>query len=155
MSTTHLWETPQKLFDELNSEFHFTLDVCALASNAKCTNFYSPLEDGLKQDWTGTCWMNPPYGHSIGKWVQKAFKAAQDGATVVALLPARTDTRWWHSFVMKARDIRFLPGRLRFSNAPNSAPFPNAIVIWRAGEPRVITAGPPSNAPHGHPGAFC
>jgi phage N-6-adenine-methyltransferase len=133
MSTTHLWETPQTLFDKLNNEFHFTLDVCALAGNAKCTNFYSPLEDGLKQDWTGTCWMNPPYGYSIGKWVQKAFKAAQEGATVVALLPARTDTRWWHSFVMKARDIRFLAGRLRFSNAPNSAPFPNAIVIWGGG----------------------
>jgi phage N-6-adenine-methyltransferase len=139
MSTTYLWETPPKLFAELDKEFHFTLDVCALATNTKCINFYSPLEDGLKQEWAGTCWMNPPYGRAISKWVQKASKAAQAGATVVGLLPARTDTRWWHSFVLNASDIRFLPGRLRFSNAPNSAPFPNAIVIWTPTERKAYS----------------
>jgi phage N-6-adenine-methyltransferase len=133
MSTTYLWETPKELFDKLDSEFHFTLDVCALVSNAKCARFFSPAEDGLKQDWAGTCWMNPPYGRTIGQWVQKAFESAQGGATVVALLPSRTDTRWWHFFVTKAREVRFLPGRLKFSGSSNSAPFPNAIVIWSAG----------------------
>jgi phage N-6-adenine-methyltransferase len=124
------WETPQRLFDELNNEFHFTLDVCALACNTKCPHFYNPIEDGLKQNWTGICWMNPPYDRSISQWARKAYEAAQAGTTVVGLLPVWTDTKWWQSYVMPARDIRYLSGRLRFNNVSSNARFPNAIVIW-------------------------
>lgn len=131
-SATDLWATPQRLFDELQSEFHFTLDVCAIAANAKCPHFYSPAEDGLVQPWTGVCWMNPPYGRAIGLWVAKAYRAALAGATVVALLPARTDTTWWHDYVVKAKDIRFLRGRIRFGEAKHSAPFPSTVVVFDA-----------------------
>lgn len=131
-SATDLWATPQSLFDELNREFHFMLDVCAILENAKCPKFYSPAEDGLLQPWTGVCWMNPPYGRTIGLWVAKAYRAAVVGATVVALLPARTDTTWWHEYVVKAKDIRFLRGRLRFGNARHCAPFPSAVVVFDA-----------------------
>ena len=131
-SATDLWATPQSLFDELNYEFHFTLDVCAIPDNAKCPMFYSPAEDGLSQPWTGVCWMNPPYGRAIGLWVARAYRAALTGATVVALLPARTDTTWWHDYVVKAKDIRFLRGRIRFGEAKYSAPFPSAVVVFDA-----------------------
>ncbi len=131
-SATDLWATPQKLFDALNSEFHFTLDVCALPENAKYPRFYGPSDDGLAQPWTGVCWMNPPYGRAIGQWIAKAVKAAQEGATVVALLPARTDTTWWHEYVTKATEIRYLRGRLRFGEAKNCAPFPSAVVVFAA-----------------------
>lgn len=131
-SKTDMWETPQTLFDRLNKEFHFTLDVCATAENAKCRNFFSPEDDGLMQKWFGTCWMNPPYGAEIGKWVKKAYEFATygDGGTVVCLLPARTDTKWWHDYCMNAAEIRFVRGRLKFGNSKNSAPFPSAIVIF-------------------------
>jgi phage N-6-adenine-methyltransferase len=147
-SRTDLWETPQNLFDELNREFHFTLDVCALPGNAKCAAFYSPADDGLAQCWTGVCWMNPPYGRAIGLWVAKAYAAGQDGATVVALVPARTDTKWWQDYLTKGADIRFLRGRLRFSGAKVNAPFPNAVVVFKNGfsEPQEKDLEPTSNA---------
>ena len=122
--------TPQWLFDELNKEFGFTLDVCALPENAKCEKYYTPDADGVKQSWAdNTCWMNPPYGREISKWVQKAYEESKQ-STVVCLLPARTDTRWWHEYCMKG-EIRFLRGRLKFGQAKNSAPFPSAVVIFR------------------------
>src|SRR5262245_7317586 len=130
-SGTCLWETPQAFFDELDSEFGFTRDVCALPENAKCPRYFTPAVDGLKQTWRGVCWMNPPYGREIGKWVSKAYQAAKEGATVVCLLPARTDTAWWHSYVLDAAEIRFVRGRLRFGGAENSAPFPSAVVVFR------------------------
>ena len=89
------WETPRDLFDKLNEEFNFELDVCATSENAKCKKYYSPEEDGLKEEWKGLCWMNPPYGREIGKWMKKAYESALAGATVVCLVPARTDTAWW------------------------------------------------------------
>ncbi len=89
------WETPRDLFDKLNEEFNFELDVCATPENAKCKKYYSPEEDGLKEEWKGLCWMNPPYGREIGKWIKKAYESALAGATVVCLVPARTDTAWW------------------------------------------------------------
>lgn len=135
-STTDLWETPLDLFEELDAEFRFTLDVCALPANAKCRKFFSPAEDSLKQRWTGMCWMNPPYGRTIGSWVKKAWESAQGGATVVCLLPARTDTRWWHEYVAHASEIRYVRGRLRFGNAVNSAPFPSAVVVFRPASDR-------------------
>lgn len=127
------WETPQEFFDRLDAEFHFDLDVCATAENAKCARYFTPEEDGLAQEWGGTCFMNPPYGREIGKWVRKAYEEAQKGATVVCLLPARTDTAWWHDYVMRAVEIRFIRGRLRFGGAANGAPFPSAVVVFRPG----------------------
>ena len=127
------WETPQWLYDELDKEFHFTVDVCATEKNAKCRDFFSLEVDGLEQNWRGVCWMNPPYGRTIGKWVRKAYEESQNGATVVCLLPSRTDTAWWHDYCLKG-EIRFLRGRLKFSNSKNSAPFPSVIVIFRRGQ---------------------
>lgn len=127
-SKTDMWETPQELFDELDNEFHFDLDVCAIAENTKCNSFYTPEQDGLIQPWYGKCWCNPPYGRQIAKWVKKA---AESDCTVVMLLPARTDTKWFHDYIYKRVEIRFLKGRLKFGNSKNSAPFPSMIVIFR------------------------
>jgi phage N-6-adenine-methyltransferase len=128
-SETDLWSTPQDLFDALDSIYHFTIDVCATPENAKCERYFTPEDDGLSQSWNGICWMNPPYGRQIGKWLRKAYESAQNGATVVCLIPARTDTVWWHDYVMKG-NVRFLRGRLKFGGAKNSAPFPSAIVVF-------------------------
>lgn len=129
-SQTDLWATPQDVFDRLDSEFHFEVDVCALASNAKCRRYFTPAQDGLKQPWKGVCWMNPPYGRDIGRWMRKAYESSLAGATVVCLVPARTDTAWWHDYATKG-EIRFVRGRLRFGAAKCAAPFPSAIVIFR------------------------
>lgn len=130
-SQTDMWETPQDLFDDLDREFHFDLDVCAIPENAKCKKFYTPEQDGLRQPWDGTCWCNPPYGRDIGKWVRRALFASFGGATVVMLLPARTDTKWFHDYIYKRAEIRFVKGRLKFGNSKNSAPFPSMIVIFK------------------------
>ena len=141
-SNTDQWETPQDLFDKLNDEFDFTTDVCALPENAKCSYFFTPKEDGLKMAWAGRCWMNPPYGREIGKWVQRAYKEVQRGVPiVVCLLPARTDTKWWHEYVMNSAEIRLIKGRLKFGGSKNSAPFPSAIVIFKqTSEPLQVKA---------------
>ena len=133
-SKTDLWSTPQTLFSALYEEFGFTLDVCANDENAKCLRYFTEAQDGLAQCWTGVCWCNPPYGREIGRWVQKAHQSAEKGATVVCLLPARTDTAWWQNYVSRATEIRLYKGRLKFGTAVNSAPFPSALVIFRAGE---------------------
>jgi phage N-6-adenine-methyltransferase len=127
------WETPQWLFDALHEEFAFDVDVCALPENAKCAQYFTPDRDSLRQPWTGICWMNPPYGAEIYRWVQKAYEASLYGATVVCLLPGRSDTRWWQQYVkpLPPTEKRELPGRLRFVNAPNSAPFPSVVVVFR------------------------
>ncbi|MEQ9094929.1 MAG: phage N-6-adenine-methyltransferase [Phycisphaerales bacterium] len=135
-SETDLWATPDHLFAELDAEFGFTLDVCATKANAKCNAYFTKRENGLDQDWSGVCWMNPPYGREIGQWVRKARESAACGATVVCLIPARTDTSWWHADIVHADEIRFVRGRLRFGDASNSAPFPSAIVIFRGKPPR-------------------
>nr|DAL19017.1 MAG TPA_asm: DNA N-6-adenine-methyltransferase [Caudoviricetes sp.] len=129
-SKTDLWATPQELFDELDKEFHFELDVCATPENAKCRKFYTKEQDGLAQPWTGLVWCNPPYGREIGQWVRRAFFAAVAGATVVMLLPARTDTRWFHEYIYGKAEVRFIRGRLKFGDARNSAPFPSMVVIF-------------------------
>jgi phage N-6-adenine-methyltransferase len=128
-SNTDLWATPKDFFDMLDEEFDFDLDVCANVENAKCTHYFTQEQDGLKQEWQGTCWMNPPYGRVIGDWVKKAYESSLNGATVVCLLPARTDTRWWHEYCMKG-EIRLVRGRLKFGDSKNSAPFPSAVVIF-------------------------
>src|SRR5437016_2549507 len=98
LSTTSEWATPQAFFDRLHAEFGFTLDVAAQEGNAKCPRYFTPQDDGLAQPWEGVCWMNPPYGKHIDQWVAKAYESAQAGALVVCLVPARTDTRWWHQY---------------------------------------------------------
>jgi phage N-6-adenine-methyltransferase len=124
------WGTPQRLFDELHAEFHFTRDVCASAENCKVKNFWSKADDALAQKWEGTLWMNPPYGRAIAMFIRKAYESRAT-ATIVALIPVRTDSRWWHQWVMEASEIRFIKGRLRFQGAKDGAPFPSCIVIFR------------------------
>jgi len=128
---TCVWPTPDSLFEKLDAEFGFTLDVCCLPDNAKCENFFTPDDDGLLQNWFGNVWCNPPYGNRIGDWVEKAYREAHNGVTTVILLPVRTDTKWFHSWVIYKAEIRFLKGRIKFGNATNSAPFPSMIVIYR------------------------
>lgn len=142
------WATPQDFFDKLNLEFGFTLDVCASSENAKCKDYFSIKENGLTKEWSGVCWMNPPYGKEIPNWMEKAYEESKKGATVVCLVPARTDTKWWHNYAEKG-EKRFVKGRLKFLNttgktlrnetesvrdgrhAPNTgAPFPSAVIIF-------------------------
>jgi phage N-6-adenine-methyltransferase len=131
-STTDLRETPQDFFNDLDREFHFTLDVCAIQINTKCTRFYSSEQDGLLQDWAGeVCWMNPPYGLILRQWTQKAYEASKAGATVVCLLPVRSDTKWWHQYVLPYAEIRYLERRLKFGGSPHNAAFPCAVAIFR------------------------
>ena len=126
-SKTDLWETPQELFDHLNSIHHFDLDVCATPENAKCKEFFTREQNGLEQKWWGNCWCNPPYGREIGKWIQKAVMS---DAKVVMLLPARTDTKWFHDYCKPFGTIEFIRGRLKFGNAKEGAPFPSMIVTF-------------------------
>jgi phage N-6-adenine-methyltransferase len=130
------WETPQALFDRLATRYGgFTLDVCATPDNAKCHDYFTPELDGLLQSWAGhRCWMNPPYGREIGKWVAKAASEAREAHIIVALLPARTDTRWFHEHIYQRphAHVEFLRGRLRFGNATAGAPFPSMIVAFAA-----------------------
>lgn len=128
-SETDLWSTPQDFFDGLNNVHKFELDVCASDDNAKCNRYFTKDDDGLNQIWEGNCWMNPPYGRQIAAWVRKAYESAQSGAKVVCLLPARTDTRWWHDYCTKG-EVTFIRGRLKFGGQKNSAPFPSAVVVF-------------------------
>jgi len=124
------WGTPQFLFDLLNAEFNFTLDPCATKENATCRRFFTKREDGLAQNWTKErVFCNPPYGRVIGKWVEKL--ATGGAAIAVGLLPARTDTRWFHTYILGKAEIRFLKGRVKFKGGKNSAPFPSMVVIWK------------------------
>jgi len=148
-SNSHEWETPQELYDELNAEFHFTLDPCASHHNAKCEMYWTEHDDGLKKPWwywIGNkkgyhhVFMNPPYGRQIGKWIKKAWEESQKGCLVVCLLPARTDTKWFHDYCKKG-EIRFLKGRIYFSmrdiwgnKLSGRAPFPSMIVIFRGNQ---------------------
>ena len=135
-SNTPEWETPQAFFDKLDTEFHFTLDAAATPENAKCERFYTLKENALWQPWDGIVWCNPPYGRIIGKFVRKGYEEAQRGATVVMLIPSRTDTKYWHNYVMGAKEIRFIKGRLCFSENGRSgrAPFPSAVVVFEKGD---------------------
>ena len=133
-SQTDEWATPQNLFHELDQEFNFSLDPCATDENHKCKRYFTKAQDGLQKKWGGCVFVNPPYGREIYKWVKKAYEESKDGATVVMLLPARTDTKWFHEFIYNRAEIRFLKGRIKFGNAKNSAPFPSMIVIYRKAE---------------------
>lgn len=129
-STSNEWTTPKHLFDELNREFKFTVDAASTHENALVGKHWTLAEDGLTQCWDGErVWCNPPYGRQISKWVKKASEAV--GGVVVMLIPARTDTAYWHDYVFpNASDIRFIRGRLHFSDSKNAAPFPSAIVVF-------------------------
>lgn len=133
-STTDEWATPQDLFDRLNACFRFTLDPCATKENHKAPKYYTREQDGLKQDWGGEIiWCNPPYGRTIGEWIKRC---AEHQGIAVMLIPARTDTRWWHQYIdgNPNASVHFIKGRLKFGGAKNPAPFPSAIVIftnWR------------------------
>jgi len=132
-SSTGEWATPQDFFEKLEWRFgKFTLDPCATAENAKCETYYTEEDDGLNQDWTGhTVFVNPPYGRGIDKWIAKGFASGKDPNTrVVMLIPSRTDTKYWHEYVMKAAKIYFIKGRLKFGDGKNSAPFPSAVVVF-------------------------
>ena len=130
-SATDLWATPQDFFDQQNLAYGpFDIDVCADETNAKCPVYFDKSANGLSQNWTGKCWMNPPYGRDIGKWMRKAYESSLKGATVVCLVPARTDTAWWHDYAMKGA-VTFIRGRLKFGGAKNSAPFPSAVVVFK------------------------
>jgi site-specific DNA-methyltransferase (adenine-specific) len=141
-SDVDLWETPQELFDELDAEFGFTLDPCASDATAKCTRYFTAIDDGLAQPWDGVVFMNPPYGREIGRWVKKAYDESRRGAVVVCLIPARTDTAYWHDYVMRADEIRFIRGRLHFGGqherTAHNAPFPSAVVVFGVGRPPLM-----------------
>ena len=129
-SLSNEWTTPRELFEELDAEFHFTLDAASTDENALCEQHYTIDDDGLKQEWVGSVWLNPPYGREIGAWMQKAAQSNRGGVTV-CLVPARTDTRWWHEWIVgHATEVRFIRGRLKFGNSGSGAPFPSAIVIY-------------------------
>ena len=131
-SRTEEWATPQYVFDELNAEFDFQLDVCATEGNRKCERYYDKPTNGLIQEWSPyRCFMNPPYGKEIEMWMRKAYDESKRGATVVCLVHARTDTKWWHKYAMKASEIRFIKGRLRFGDGKQSAPFPSCVVVFK------------------------
>lgn len=149
-SQTDDWETPPELFAKLDAEFGFTLDVAASGANYKCARYFTVDDDALSLEWKGVVWCNPPYGRTIGKWIRKACLSALDGATVVCLVPARTDTAWWHDWAERANERRFLRGRVRFhrngvaigdrSKGGANSPFPSAILVFRAVE-RAVRGG--------------
>lgn len=125
------WETPNDLFEALDNEFHFKCDLAANSINAKVKTYI--VKGSLDLNWSllpGPLWLNPPYGREIGKWVKKAYEESQRGATVVCLLPARTDTKWFHDYVLKG-EVRFLRGRVMFVGSKFAAPFPSLIVVFR------------------------
>jgi len=130
-SDTDLWSTPKYFFDELDNEFNFTLDVCANSDNAKCSKYFDKEMNGLEKDWTGNVWCNPPYGREIVKWVKKASEEIEKDYCnkIVMLVPSRTDTNWWHQYVINEK-VRFIKGRLKFGGHSNSAPFPSAVIIY-------------------------
>ena len=156
-SQSEEWETPQALFDRLDALYDFALDACAKPINAKCARYFTKADDALSKDWAphGRVWMNPPYGRPIGAWMKKAYEESQKGCLVACLVPARTDTRWWHDWVLDKGSVTFIKGRLRFNrtNAGKDeliypAPFPNVIVVY---EPKIYQVVNGSDGRHDRP----
>lgn len=143
-SATPEWRTPPHVFAELNREFRFTLDPCCTRDSALCPRYYTAEVDGLSQQWAPErVYMNPPYGRTIAAWMQKAYGESQAGALVVCLVPARTDTAWWHDYAAKG-EVRFLRGRLKFGGdraRGHDAPFPVAVVVFRPNTPAPAPEG--------------
>ena len=127
------WATPRPFFMRLNEEFGFTLDPCAQPHNALCSKYFTEEENGLAQNWQGhRAFVNPPYGRAVGLWVKKCYEESRKpDTTVVMLIPARTDTKYWHNYVMKADELHLVKGRIKFGGGTNSAPFPSAVVVFR------------------------
>lgn len=128
------WATPQYFFDKLNEEFHFTLDPCADDLNHKCEKYYTLEQNGLNQSWSDeVVFCNPPYGRELPKWVKKCYDETETGncKCAVMLIPARTDTRWFHEYIHhKACEVRFVRGRIKFEGNKYNAPFPSMIVVY-------------------------
>jgi phage N-6-adenine-methyltransferase len=141
MNTT--WATRQRFFDRVNARFKFTLDVCALPETAKCARYFTPEQDGLAQEWTGNVFMNPPYGAAnLDRWLSKAMDSAAAGATVVALVPTRTNPPWWHKYILRAHEIHFVVKKLGFDGPKDGVPFTgHALVVFR---PSVLPATGPA-----------
>ena len=133
-SNVHTWATPPELFAKLNAEFRFTLDPCCVPATAKCAKYFTPDDDGLAQDWSrDRVFMNPPYGRALRDWMQKAYEESLRGALVVCLVPARTDTAWWHEWVERKAEVRFIRGRVAFllDGKAGDPAFASALVIYR------------------------
>lgn len=135
-SNTNEWATPVKFFEELNKEFNFTLDPCATEENAKCRKYFTEKENGLAQDWKGeVVFCNPPYGRALSLWVKKCYEEhKKHGITVVMLIPARTDTKYFHEYIYGKSEMRFIKGRLHFNDDCRNgkrAPFPSMVVIYK------------------------
>lgn len=136
-SKSNEWSTPQSLFDELNSEFNFTLDPASTHENAKCEKHYTHEDDGLIQPWADErVFCNPPYGREIGQWVKKAYEESLllRVGVIVLLIPARTDTKYWHEYIFGKAEVRFLKGRVKFGEANQGAPFPSAVIVYKGNE---------------------
>ena len=138
------WNTPKDLFEKINEEFHFEWDLASSLDNALCSNFYTKEEDGLKQNWTGTCWLNPPYGDKSSKmvdWIKKAYLDTQNNSdlTVVMLIPARTNTKWFHEYCMKSYEIKFICGRPKFGDSKHGLPQPLVLVVFKKSETTKFT----------------
>ena len=135
-SDKNYWETPQDFFNELHEKYNFTLDATASDENTKLPNYYTVEDDALKQKWEGRVFVNPPYGREIKRWVKKAYEESLEpyNECVVMLIPARTDTTYWHEYIFgKAKDVDFLKGRLKFEingKAKDAAPFPSALITY-------------------------
>lgn len=131
-STTNEWATPKAFFQRLNAEFHFTLDPCATPDNAKCSKYYTQADNGLEQDWSNErVFCNPPYGRDISAWVKKCHDESEKAEVIVMLIPARTDTSYFHDYIYHKAEIRFVRGRLHFNESTQGAPFPSMVVIFR------------------------
>lgn len=135
------WGTPKTFFDLLDQEFHFTIDICASEDNAKCPRYFTIEDDSLSFTWPAneTIYCNPPYGREVGKWLEKGWEARGNGSTVVFLLPARTDTKWFHEWVSLG-EVRFLQGRIIFEGAAAGAPFPSLLLIFRPKKTQQLQA---------------
>lgn len=137
------WCTPRDFFNKLNQEFNFNLDPCCMPKSALCIKYFTPEEDGLKQNWGGyTVFVNPPYGREIGKWVKKSYEESNKPNTIIVMLiPSRTDTRYFHNYILNKAELRFIKGRLKFVDMDyagdekdrkmSPAPFPSMLVIFR------------------------
>lgn len=130
------WNTPKILFDKLNKEFNFEWDLAASKENALCNNYYTKDNDGLKQNWTGVCWINPPYGDKSSKmvdWIKKAYTDTKDNPnlTIVMLIPARTNTKWFHNYCMNAAEVRFICGRPKFGDSKHGLPQPLILLVFK------------------------
>lgn len=141
------WATPIDFFNKLNDEFNFNLDPCCYKETAKCSKYFTKDDDGLIQNWEGhTVFCNPPYGRDIGDWVKKCYKESKKADTlVVILIPARTDTKYFHKYIYKnAKEIRFIEGRLKFTDFRNpdkktsAAPFPSMIVVFKNTKTKML-----------------